>query len=241
MTRPLSRRTFLAAAGATATMVTLGACAGRTAAQGVGLSSAAVSEREDRRRRPGAAVREVALVAAPATVDLGGRTASTWVYGGVRCPGRCCGCGPVRCYGPASTTGCPPRPASTGTGSRCATTWTASPASPRSRSRRAPASPTSSPSPAPTSSTPTWACSWTAACTARCWSSCSTTGPTASAAPRPQPAGRRPRRRALPAVPGQRPPTRVAEVAGRSSPHRHPHRRLPGQAGHRRCAAGRHG
>jgi|GEM_PF-3984398 len=82
MTTPLSRRTFLVAAGAAATGVALAACSERTSGQAVGPSAAAVGEREDRRRRPGAAVREVALVAAPATVDLGGRTASTWVYGG---------------------------------------------------------------------------------------------------------------------------------------------------------------
>ncbi len=82
MTKPFSRRTFLVAAGAAATGVALSACSERTPGQAVGPLAAAVGEREDRRRRPGAAVREVALVAAPATVDLGGRTASTWVYGG---------------------------------------------------------------------------------------------------------------------------------------------------------------
>jgi FtsP/CotA-like multicopper oxidase with cupredoxin domain len=61
----------------------LGACRKPTAGQAVGPGAAVVSEREDQRRRPGAAVREVALAAAPASIDLGGRTVSTWAYDGI--------------------------------------------------------------------------------------------------------------------------------------------------------------
>jgi multicopper oxidase len=79
----LQRRTFLQAAGATAASMALGAC-DRTASgrEPVGPTAAAVGEREAKRRRPGARVRDAKLVAAPATIDLGGRTASTWAYDG---------------------------------------------------------------------------------------------------------------------------------------------------------------
>jgi FtsP/CotA-like multicopper oxidase with cupredoxin domain len=79
----VSRRTFLVAGGATAAGVALGACGGRPADRAVGPQAPAVREREGQRRRRDAAIREVALVAAPASIDLGDRAASTWAYDGI--------------------------------------------------------------------------------------------------------------------------------------------------------------
>src|SRR6266705_3089869 len=81
MATPFPRRTLLVAAGAAASGAVAAACSGRAATQAIGPLAAAVGKREDRRRRPNAAVREASLVATPATIDLGGRAASTWAYG----------------------------------------------------------------------------------------------------------------------------------------------------------------
>ncbi len=78
----LSRRQVLAAAATTAAGLTLDACTGKpdTSARVVGPAAGAVGQAEARRRRPGAPVREVALTAAPVTIDLGGRSVTTWAY-----------------------------------------------------------------------------------------------------------------------------------------------------------------
>ena len=80
MARSLSRRSFLAAAGATAGGAVLAACSRRTADEAVGPEAAAVDDRERQRWRPDAKVREVTLAATAATIDFGTRTVSTWVY-----------------------------------------------------------------------------------------------------------------------------------------------------------------
>jgi FtsP/CotA-like multicopper oxidase with cupredoxin domain len=79
---PLSRRRFLALAGAGSAGFALAAC-GRRGSDPVGVppSGPAVRAVEDRRRRPGSPVREVGIAAAPLTIDLGGLPASTWAYG----------------------------------------------------------------------------------------------------------------------------------------------------------------
>ena len=77
----VSRRQFLAVAGAGAAGLAAGACTGRAKPRPVGPSAEAVAQAEARRRRPGAAVREVALVAGPATLDLAGTRVTTWAYG----------------------------------------------------------------------------------------------------------------------------------------------------------------
>ena len=84
MIPPLSRRRFLAVAGAGSAAVLVSACAGEVRPPvAIGPTDPAVRAAEDRRRRPGARVLDVALAAAPITVDLGGGlTAATWAYGG---------------------------------------------------------------------------------------------------------------------------------------------------------------
>jgi len=84
VTAPLSRRRFLAVAGAGSAAVLVGACAGPTPTpRAIGPADAAVTRAEDRRRRPGARVTDVALSASPVTVELGGGlAAATWAYGG---------------------------------------------------------------------------------------------------------------------------------------------------------------
>jgi FtsP/CotA-like multicopper oxidase with cupredoxin domain len=78
----LSRRQLLVAATVTAGGLTVGACTGRraTRARVVEPSAGAVGQAEARRRRAGAPVREVTLSAAPVTIDLAGRTVTTWAY-----------------------------------------------------------------------------------------------------------------------------------------------------------------
>src|SRR6266511_2738630 len=99
-TAPRSRRQFLAAATMTAGLV-LGACTSRqtTHDRVVGPSGGAVGQAEARRRRPGAPVREVTLTAAPVTVDLAGRTVTTWPTTAPS-PAQSCGCAPERCCAP---------------------------------------------------------------------------------------------------------------------------------------------
>ncbi len=84
-TVPVPRRRFLAAATATAAGLALGACTSKphTGAREVGPSAPAVGQAEARRRRQGAPIREVVLAAAPASIDLAGRTVTTWAYNGV--------------------------------------------------------------------------------------------------------------------------------------------------------------
>jgi FtsP/CotA-like multicopper oxidase with cupredoxin domain len=78
----LSRRQFLALGGAGAAGVALAGCGGPTARRPPILpTDPAVAIVEQSRRRTGGAVRDVALTAAPLTVDLGGLVAPTWAYG----------------------------------------------------------------------------------------------------------------------------------------------------------------
>src|SRR6266542_4397326 len=81
-TVPRSRRQFLAGAAIAAAGLAAGACTGGQASRArvVEPSAGVVGQAEARRRRQGAPVREVALTAAPATVDLGGRRVATWAY-----------------------------------------------------------------------------------------------------------------------------------------------------------------
>jgi len=83
VTPSLSRRRFLTMAGAGSAAVLVAACAGPTPTpRAIGPTDPAVTGAEDRRRRPGARVTDLALTAAPLTVDLGGGlTAATWAYG----------------------------------------------------------------------------------------------------------------------------------------------------------------
>jgi multicopper oxidase len=78
--QPLSRRRFLEVAGAAVVVVTADACTNSGTPRPVGPSSPAVAAAEARRRQPGAAVRRVALAAAPLTLDLAGRQVATWAY-----------------------------------------------------------------------------------------------------------------------------------------------------------------
>ena len=81
---PITRRQFLAAAGAASAGLALAGCSRSTTATAPVLpSGAAVEAAEQRRRRPGARVHDVAIAAAPLTVDLGAAlTAATWAYDG---------------------------------------------------------------------------------------------------------------------------------------------------------------
>jgi FtsP/CotA-like multicopper oxidase with cupredoxin domain len=78
--QPLSRRRFLEVASAAVVVLTAAACTNRGRPRPVGPSSPAVAAAEARRRQPGAAVRRVALAAAPLTLDLAGRQVTTWAY-----------------------------------------------------------------------------------------------------------------------------------------------------------------
>ena len=77
-----SRRRFLALAGAGSAGLALAGCSGSgRKASPVPASGAEVVAAEEARRRPGAAVKDVAVTAAPLTFDLGGLDAATWGYG----------------------------------------------------------------------------------------------------------------------------------------------------------------
>ena len=78
----LSRRRFLALAGAGSASLALAGCTDTRKASPVPAGGAEVVAAEEARRRSGAAVKEVALVAAPIAVDLGsGLVVPTWGYG----------------------------------------------------------------------------------------------------------------------------------------------------------------
>lgn len=77
---PISRRQFLVMAGSAYAGLVLAGCGGRE--DEVEATDPAVARAEERRRRPGAAVRDVTLTAAPLTVDLAGLQAETWAYNG---------------------------------------------------------------------------------------------------------------------------------------------------------------
>ncbi|MGI8984532.1 MAG: multicopper oxidase family protein [Acidimicrobiales bacterium] len=78
-----SRRRFLALAGAGSAAVALAGCgSGTKSASPVPPDGPEVQAAEDARRRAGARVKELAIIAAPLTVDLGsGVTVPTWAYG----------------------------------------------------------------------------------------------------------------------------------------------------------------
>ena len=79
----LSRRQFLALAGAGTAGLTLASCSGsRGKASPVPASGPEVVAAEEARRRSGAAIKDVAITAAPLTADLGGGVqVETWAYG----------------------------------------------------------------------------------------------------------------------------------------------------------------
>ncbi len=83
----LSRRQFLAAAGAASAGLVLAGCGDTPRTMPVPAGGPAVDAAEQRRRRPGARVHDVAITAAPLTVDLGALSADTWGYDGT-VPGR---------------------------------------------------------------------------------------------------------------------------------------------------------
>ncbi len=78
----LSRRGFLALAGAGSAGLALASCGGSTKPSAVPSGGPEVAAAEAKRRRAGAPVKDVALVAAPLTIDLGGGLkVPTWAYG----------------------------------------------------------------------------------------------------------------------------------------------------------------
>ncbi|MFN2503049.1 MAG: multicopper oxidase family protein [Acidimicrobiales bacterium] len=78
----LSRRRFLAMNGAAAAGLVVAGCGGTVGRRPpVGPSDEAVAIAERSRRRSGAPVREFAITAGSARVDLGGLNATTWAYG----------------------------------------------------------------------------------------------------------------------------------------------------------------
>lgn len=79
-----SRRSFLALAGAGSAAVALAGCStGGSKAKPVPAGGPEVQAAEEARRRPGAGVKELAITAAPLTIDLGsGISVPTWAYGG---------------------------------------------------------------------------------------------------------------------------------------------------------------
>ena len=80
--QPLSRRQFLALAGAGSAAFALGAC-GRDPASPVGATDPVVGAAEGRRRLAAARVHDVAITAAPMMLDLGADLqAATWGYDG---------------------------------------------------------------------------------------------------------------------------------------------------------------
>lgn len=77
-----SRRQFLALAGAGSAAVALAGCStGDKKASPVPADGAEVKAAEEARKRPGAGVKELAIIAAPLTIDLGGLQTATWAYG----------------------------------------------------------------------------------------------------------------------------------------------------------------
>ena len=81
--RTLTRRNFLVLAGSATAATILPACASSgNERRLVGPTDPSVVRREARRRRSGAQVRPVTLVAGPATIDLAGRQVVTSAFGG---------------------------------------------------------------------------------------------------------------------------------------------------------------
>jgi multicopper oxidase len=77
-----SRRRFLALAGAGSAAVALAGCStGGKKASPVPADGPEVMAAEEARKRAGAAVKDLAITAAPFALDLGGLTSPTWAYG----------------------------------------------------------------------------------------------------------------------------------------------------------------
>jgi len=76
-----NRREFLGLTGAGCAALVLASCSAGGPTR-VGVGGPEVQDAERRRQRPGSTIREVELTAAPATIDLGGRSVETWAYGG---------------------------------------------------------------------------------------------------------------------------------------------------------------
>ena len=78
-----SRRRFLALAGAGTAGLALASCSADSGSKASPVPpwGPEVAAAEQARRRPGAVFKDVALTAAPLTVDLGGLDAATWGYG----------------------------------------------------------------------------------------------------------------------------------------------------------------
>lgn len=86
MAGSIDRREFLGLTGGACAALVLASCSTGGTTR-VAVSGAEVQAAEGRRRRSNAIVRDVALTAGPATIDLGGMTADTWAYDGA-VPGR---------------------------------------------------------------------------------------------------------------------------------------------------------
>jgi multicopper oxidase len=78
----LSRREFLALAGAGSAGLVLAGCGPAVRRSPIEATDEAVGGAEQRRRRSGTPVRDVAIIAAPLSLDLGGLPATTWGYNG---------------------------------------------------------------------------------------------------------------------------------------------------------------
>jgi FtsP/CotA-like multicopper oxidase with cupredoxin domain len=76
----LTRRRFLVLGGGAVVLAACGGSAGRTL---VGSDDPAVARREVQRRRAGSATVTTQVTAAPMSLDLAGRTVSTWAFGAV--------------------------------------------------------------------------------------------------------------------------------------------------------------
>jgi len=81
-----SRREFLGLAGGGCAALVLAACTAGGPSR-IAVGGPEVQDAERRRQRPGGTTRDIALTAAPAMIDLGGRIVETWAYGG-SVPGR---------------------------------------------------------------------------------------------------------------------------------------------------------
>lgn len=82
MALPTTRRRFLITVGSATAAGVLASCGGKATAL-IRACDPAVARSDAQRRKPGARILERQLVAAPLTVDLAGRQAATWAYGGM--------------------------------------------------------------------------------------------------------------------------------------------------------------
>ncbi len=82
----MDRREFLGLTGGACAAILLASCSNSPTTR-VAVGGPEVQEAERLRRRPDAQIRDIALIAGAATIDLGGRTVDTWAYDG-SVPGR---------------------------------------------------------------------------------------------------------------------------------------------------------